>query len=380
MNTCSLVINGHHVKANIGESLIDAGLSGWVAIPHDCCSGQCDTCRVTVVSGSVDDQGTGDGRTVLACQATVVGNAEIAFDEVPSTVKRAGTLTEVTPLCHDIVEIAVTLAAPLEYRPGQYLRVKFSGFPARDLSPTVRFDATIGKNELIFHIRRYPGGLVSTQLGATIRPGHRVQVQGPFGHAFLRDGDGPLVLIAGGTGWAPIWSLAAAARREQRHRDLIIVAGARDPRGLYMQPSLDWLIDDGVREIVATSEIDASDPVLPGRPTLYLPSLGLDDTVYVAGPPGLVDAVKRKARTARARCYADPFLPGAQKLSLVDRVMQMLRGRGIDAVPAEVLAPRPSMSPMPVARPVRASPADRISTVARVAIAVTTGRRSRGSS
>jgi hypothetical protein len=60
--------------------------------------------------------------------------------------------------------------------------------------------------------------------------------------------------------------------------------------------------------------------------------------------------------------------------------MQMLRGRGDQDVPAEVLAPRPSMSPMPVARPVRASPADRISTVARVAIAVTTGRRSRGSS
>ena len=58
MSTCNLLINGHSVKANIGESLIDAGLGGWVAIPHDCCSGQCESCRVTVVSGSVDDNGT----------------------------------------------------------------------------------------------------------------------------------------------------------------------------------------------------------------------------------------------------------------------------------------------------------------------------------
>jgi NAD(P)H-flavin reductase/ferredoxin len=375
MSTCNLVINGHNVKANIGESLIDAGLGGWVAIPHDCCSGQCESCRVTVVSGSVDDNGTAEGRTVLACQATVAGDAEITFDEVPETVKRSGTLTEVTPVAHDIVEIAVTLAAPLVHRPGQYVRVKFSGFPARDLSPTIRYDATTRRNELIFHIRRYPGGLVSTQLGATIRPGHRVQVQGPFGHAFLREGDGPIVLVGGGTGWAPIWSLAAAARREQRHRDLIVIAGAREADGLYMRRSLDWLIDDGVRDVIATSEIDATDPILPGRPTHYLPSLGLDDTVYVAGPPGLVDGVKRKARAGRARCYADPFLPGAQKMSFVDRVMQMLRGRG---APADVLLPRPvDAVALPAAR--GGSVGD-VSTAARVAIPVAAGRRSQAHS
>jgi 3-phenylpropionate/trans-cinnamate dioxygenase ferredoxin reductase component len=377
MSTCNLVINGHSVKANIGESLVDAGLGGWVAIPHDCCSGQCESCRVTVVSGAVDDNGTAEGRTVLACQATVAGNAEIMFDEVPETVKRSGTLTEITPVAHDVVEIAVTLAAPLVYRPGQYVRVKFSGFPARDLSPTVRFDATTGKNELIFHIRRYPGGLVSAQIGATIRPGHRVQVHGPFGHAFLREGDGPIVLVGGGTGWAPIWSLAAAARREQRHRDLIVIAGAREADGLYMRRSLDWLIDDGVRDVIATSEIDASDPILPGRPTYYLPSLGLDDTVYVAGPPGLVDGVKRKARAARARCYADPFLPGAQKMSFVDRVMQMLRGRGTPA--PDILSPRPVAAP--VARPAaRSGSADDIGTAARVAIPVAANRRSQAHS
>jgi 3-phenylpropionate/trans-cinnamate dioxygenase ferredoxin reductase subunit len=329
-----LVINGKTVKAGRGETLIDAGLSGWVAIPHDCCSGQCETCRVSVVSGRVDDRGTADKGTVLACQAKVIGNAEITFESVAEVAKRSGVVTGIAPLTSDIVEVIVTLASPIEFRAGQYLSVKFSGFPARDLSPTVRFDGTAGPGELVFHVRRYPGGLVSTQVGSTIRLGHRVQVRGPFGSAYLRDGDGPLVLIGGGTGWAPIWSVASAARREQRHRDLVVIAGSRDAEGLYMRRSLDWLIDDGVREIITTAEIGATDPVRRGRPTHYLPSLGPEDTVYVAGPPPLVDAIKVKSRAAAARCYADPFLPNAKPLSLIDRVMGMLRRPAATAIEA----------------------------------------------
>jgi NAD(P)H-flavin reductase/ferredoxin len=345
-----LVINGKTVKANHGETLVDAGLSGWVAIPHDCNSGQCETCRVTVVSGQVDDCGTAEKRTVLACQAKVIGNAAIAFDEVPDVSKRSGVITSMATLAPDIVEVIVTLSTPMDIRPGQYLSVKFSGFPARDLSPTVRHDGTAGPGELVFHIRRYPGGLVSTQIGATIRLGHKVQARGPFGSAFLREGDSPIILVAGGTGWAPIWAVAAAARREQRHRDLVVIAGAREAEGLYMRRSLEWLIDDGVREVIATAETGATDPVLRGRPTHYLPSLGQEDTVYVAGPPPLVDAVRIKSRAAAARCYADPFLPNAQPMSFIDRVMAMLRRPA--SAPAD-LTPQPAVGvpPLPAARP-----------------------------
>ena len=86
--------------------------------------------------------------------------------------------------------------------------------------------------------------------------------------------------------------------------------------------------------------------MLPGRPTHYLTSLGPEDTVYVAGPPPLVDAVKIKSRAAAARCYADPFLPNAQPLSFIDRVMAMLRRPA--AAPIET--PRPAIAPIPVPR------------------------------
>jgi 3-phenylpropionate/trans-cinnamate dioxygenase ferredoxin reductase subunit len=322
---CRLTVNGRVIEANVGETLVDAALGGWTVIPHDCCSGQCETCRVNVLSGNIDDQGTLDGSTVLACTATIEGDAEIEFDEIPRTSSRSGLLTNITNLAPDVVEITVTLNEPIAYRPGQYLNVKFSGFPGRDLSQTFRSDGTCGENELIFQLRRYPGGLVSTQIGATIGIGHRVSVRGPFGHAFLRDGDGPIVLISGGTGWAPIWSLAVEARRRQASRELIVIAGARDPSSLYMRDSLEWLIDQGVQNVIGVCEMGAVPPLRLGLPTHYLPLLGLDDTVYVAGPVPLVDAVRIKSRQARARCYADPFIPDARKPSLLDRLTRLLQ-------------------------------------------------------
>ena len=269
------------------------------------------------------------------------GEAVIAFEEVPAAIKVAGIVVEISQLSPEVVEVAVALQSPLEYRPGQYVRAKFAGFHAREYSPTCRLDGTFDPNELIFHIRRLPGGMISSQLGATIRSGHRVRVHGPFGYAFLREGKGPLVLVSGGTGWAPIWSLARAARHEQRHRDVVVIAGSRDPDNLYMRPALNWLIDDGVRDVIATTEIDAAPPILPGRPTHYLPSLGAEDTVHVAGPSGLVDAVKRKARSAAARCYADAFLPSAAAPSFADRVIHMLRTPAGEVADPDVLSPRP---------------------------------------
>ncbi len=65
----TLVINGRRITAKAGQTLLDAGLAGGRVIPHDCATGQCDTCRVRIHSGTVDDAGTRIGDTVLACRA-----------------------------------------------------------------------------------------------------------------------------------------------------------------------------------------------------------------------------------------------------------------------------------------------------------------------
>src|SRR5215207_5081992 len=89
----TVLINGRRINAHPGDTLLDAAMASGIVIPHDCCTGQCSTCRVRVYDGEVDDQGTRERDTVRACQATVSGDVVIEFDEVPLPGKRSGTVT-----------------------------------------------------------------------------------------------------------------------------------------------------------------------------------------------------------------------------------------------------------------------------------------------
>jgi NAD(P)H-flavin reductase/ferredoxin len=308
----ALVINGRRIAARAGQTLLDAGLSGGRAIPHDCATGQCDTCRVRVYSGTVDDAGTRIGDTVLACRARLTSEAVIEFDEVPDVVRRGGTVGSVVPLTPEVVEVTVALRKPLAYLPGQYVRVTFAGCPPRDYSPTLRVDGSGELNELIFQIRRLADGAVSARLGEQINPGSAVTVEGPFGRAFHRLGRGRHVIVSAGVGFAPAWAVARASRLREPERDLVVVAGARHPHNLYMRPALEWLRERGATTILTCSGANPPADARPGRPTLHLPMLTAGDTVVTAGGPEMVAAVQFLAAAAGATCYADPFFAAAQ--------------------------------------------------------------------
>src|SRR5947209_4019194 len=168
---CTLVINGSPVKCREGDSLLDAALSGRIVLPHDCCSGQCETCRVRVISGAIDDQGTGERDTVLGCLATVEGNAEIMYDPVPSLRTTAAVVEEISRLSPDVFLVRVRPSRQVSWLAGQYFRLTFKGYPARQFSPTFPLDLDREEGLLGFHVRRYPGGVVSGALGAAIRVG-----------------------------------------------------------------------------------------------------------------------------------------------------------------------------------------------------------------
>lgn len=346
----SLTINGRTIQASHGDTLVEAALAARLLIPHDCCSGQCETCRVRLISGELDPHGSAERDTVLACQARVTGDAVISFEEVPDVVRVPGIVTDIAWLSVDVMEVVVTLKAPFAYLPGQYVNVTFAGFPGRDFSPTPRADGSSVANEIVLHVRRLPDGIVSSELGRRIALGHKVRLKGPYGYAFHRKGQGRLVLVAGGTGWAPIWAVAREACRVEPGRPMVVVTGARDAANLYMRPSLAWLAARGVRDIVTTSELDARGPVRRGRPNDHLPALRSTDMVYVAGAQGLVNAVKHKARAADAVCYTDPFLPGTQSLSLYGRMTRFLRGPAGATVAPAVVSPRPAV-PVPEPAP-----------------------------
>lgn len=306
--TARLTVNGKSFAATPGSSVLDAALAGGVVIPQDCCTGQCGTCRCDILSGSCDEAGTRERNSILACQARVTGDAEFHFDPVPLEMKTTGEVLSLRALGGDIVELVLRTNKEVPYLPGQYVKVAFAGLPERDYSPSLTLDGLRERDEIVLHIRRYETGVVSPALGTLIAPGTRFKLRGPFGHAFLRRGEGRLVMISTGTGFAPLWAMAVAARLGQPWREVQVIASARDPQNLYMRPALDWLTRQGVHTVtLCASGASPLPPAREGRATSFLPALTPEDTVYACGAPEMVEAVRGVALKAGAAFYADPF-------------------------------------------------------------------------
>ena len=211
-----------------------------------------------------------------------------------------------------MIGVTLKLQEPFDHFPGQYCKLQFRGYPERSYSPTCPLERAPRRNLLYFHIRRFPDGAVSPALGDDIRVGHRVKVSGPFGGAFLRrNHPGRIVLVASGTGFAPIWSIAAAAIAEQPKRELILVAAARSLQSFYMHPALCRLaLFPNVRIVPVVAEAQGvTSAIRCGRPTDYLPKLSQHDVVYASGAPAMTASVARVAAAAGVPCYIDPFVP-----------------------------------------------------------------------
>jgi hypothetical protein len=154
-------------------------------------------------------------------------------------------------------------------------------------------------------------GEVSSRLETVIQPGHRVAIDGPFGSAFFRPGEGQrLILVASGTGFAPIWAIAKASLQRQPDVPLLLIAGSRRLSSLYMAPALCRLAVYPSADFVATVDEpqSASEIIRCGTPAQYLPEICRSDLVYAAGSPKVVEAVCNAAACAGATFYADPFV------------------------------------------------------------------------
>ena len=203
----------------------------------------------------------------------------------------------------------------LPYHAGQYAQVRFSGYPSRPFSFTHPLRGNPTSRSVWFHVRRMKDGRVTSSLGKRITPGHRVKLTGPHGSAHFRPNLGRLILVATNTGFAPIWSIAVAALRENPKRRMMIIAGGRTTELLYMGPALVRLahFPNVIVVPVCSTPQTLSAAVRPGRPTDYLPRLLPTDVLYACGAPGMVDAIKSTAALIGAVCYSDPFLPSPRR-------------------------------------------------------------------
>jgi 3-phenylpropionate/trans-cinnamate dioxygenase ferredoxin reductase subunit len=307
-----ITINGSSFPARRGEVLLDAALRNGVDLPYDCRAGHCGTCCVRLVSGHVRGGEGSEPGIVHACQCRIIGDAVIERSQSSGVRTVEGVLTSLRPLSHEVMEVGIRTNHALPYLAGQYAQVRFSGYPSRPFSITHPLSGNPSNRSVWFHVRRMKDGRVTRSLGRRIRTGHRVKLTGPYGSAHFRPNlDGRLILVATSTGFAPIWSIAVAALREDPKRMMMVIAGGRSAESLYMGPALARLaLFPNVLVVPICSSLQTSSKgVKPGRPTDYLPHLLPTDVVYACGAPGMVDSIKSIAAGFGAACYADPFLP-----------------------------------------------------------------------
>lgn len=309
-------------------SILDAALAAGVPYPHNCRSGECGSCKSRLLSGDVLMDGcapealNADERAaglILACRARPRGDVEVAWlngdgDEVVSPVRRMDArVVHIENATHDItrLRLAIRGAAPA-FAPGQYAQLTFGDCPARSYSMANR----PGDETLEFHIRHVPEGVASTYVAEQLQPGERVSIEGPFGTAFLREPiTSPLVLIAGGSGLAPMKSILLSALEQRRGHRIRLYHGVREERDLYDTEILEELCarHDGLTYVPVLSA--ASDHAACRTGFVHdavardFASLA-DHEVYMAGPPPMVNAATEMAvalGAERARIRADAF-------------------------------------------------------------------------
>ena len=307
-----ITVNGQSFPARRGELLLDAALNNGVDLPYDCRAGHCGTCCVRLVSGEVHGGEGAEPGIVHACQCRIVGDAVLEKDQSSGVRTVEGELSSLRRLSSEVMEVGIRTNRALPYHAGQYAQVRFDGYPSRPFSLTHPLRSNPYSRTVWFHVRRVKHGRVTSSLGRRIKLGHRVELTGPNGSAHFRPNlDGRLILVGTNTGFAPIWSVAVAALRENPERTMVIIAGGRNIESLYMVPALVQLARfPNVHVVpVCSTRQTLSKAVKPGRPTDYLPGLLPSDVLYACGAPGMVDSIKAIAAQVGAVCYADPFIP-----------------------------------------------------------------------
>ncbi len=302
------------VPCAAGRTILSASLQAGLGFPYECASGGCGACRYELLQGSVEtlwDEAPGlsardrkKGNRHLACQTRphddVVIGVTLDSKFVPTVPVRClrATVESLTPLTHDIVELRLRTDAPARFVPGQFVLL---GDPTPE--GVRRAYSMAGQpNDAglwSFYLKRVPGGRFTTAVIDILAMGTSLAMEGPFGLAVYRPQPLDVLCIAGGSGLAPMVSVAHAALdgsggghvhlfyggRTQRDLVTPIRFGLPQPNGrfsftaaLSAEPDGGWIGPRGlIHEVVEAGYGDRL----------------IDREIFTAGPPPMVEAVVR---------------------------------------------------------------------------------------
>ena len=306
-----LLKSGNEFSVDESESVLDAALRNGLVIPYSCRSGSCGSCKSRIVSGRFDygdyegdiltDADHANG-VALLCQARPLEDLVVDAREVPVSqeieIKMLPCrVSRLEKLNHDVM--LVSLALPqnkqFNYLAGQYIDILLRDGRRRSFSLA---NAPAEGAELELHVRQVPGGYFTNQIFNSTKVRDLLRFQGPLGTFFLReDSDKPVILVAGGTGFAPIKAIIEMALKNNIKRPMHLFWGVRKQHDLYMGDlPVEWSGEHP--HIEYTPVLSEEDPasgwfgangwvheaVLEQYPDLA----GYE--IYMSGPPPMIDA------------------------------------------------------------------------------------------
>ncbi len=316
------------------EVMLNTALKNGLGFPHNCRVGSCTQCKCKLTSGRVSEltdssyvlseEDLAKGM-ILACQSIPLTDIEIEVDLASTSgdrlVDTRGEIVATRALTHDIQEVTIRLEEPMQYRAGQYVELRFNEFSlSRNYSIA---QAPKGKplTELVFHVRKVPGGRFTEWLFEADRKGTRLDVSGPFGDFYLReaDSDNPIVCVAGGSGMAPVKALLEQAAWTGVTRNVHYAFGARTQADLYALDDMAGLTREwrGTFNFVPVLSAEPSQSAWTGQRGLVSDSLAAVNVewrkaqAYLCGPPAMIDAARERLLSLGVpaqQIYADAFL------------------------------------------------------------------------
>jgi len=298
------------IECNDGEKVLDAAYRNKINLPMDCSDGVCGTCKCRCEQGDYDlgdeyledalsEAEAGEG-LVLTCQMVPSSDCVIAVP-VPSSAckvtpaEHGGEVSSVDLVSDSTIILKLKLDKPgaLGFLPGQYVNLTV---PGTDEHRSYSFSSKVGAAEASFLIRNVPGGLMSGWLANRAKPGTRMKFVGPQGSFFLRAVERPVVMLAGGTGLAPILSMLELLADQGTDHPVHLIYGVTNDGDLVEIERIEALAK---RLPTLTWATCVANPTsahrLKGYVTAHLADEHLnagDCDVYLCGPPPMVEAVR----------------------------------------------------------------------------------------
>jgi CDP-4-dehydro-6-deoxyglucose reductase len=323
------------------EAILPAAIRQGIGLPYGCRDGACGSCKSRLVEGrvlhrthqlkalSAAEEAAG---FILTCCAVPQSDCIVEARSVPGAgehpvLKLPSRVISIERPAPDVVVLRLQLPANqnLQYRAGQYVEFILRDGARRSYS-MANAPHNLGSPPAIeLHLRHMPGGKFTEHVFTAMKEKDILRMEGPFGSFFLReDSAKPIILLASGTGFAPIKAIVEQLRHKGIERPTTLYWGCRRKADLYRHgwceqqaAELPWL-----RYVPVLSEPDARD-AWTGRTGFVHIAVMADwpdlsgHQVYACGVPVMVDSARADFT---ARCglpddefYADSFTSEADK-------------------------------------------------------------------